>query len=104
MCIRLEISSKEGIPVGISELDNFYSGKAGDKGEAILEYAFPELMPGEYSTTVLLYKMGADGNSERFDCVSGLSFEIKLSWMGDDYWRSAYWGHLNFNASAKLVE
>ncbi len=98
LCIRWEIRHCEGNPVGASFLEYFYSGKAGEKGEVILSYHFPELMPGSYDSVLVFYYQDDVGSRVILDHVPGLSFDKKLveNNITKANWNQKVWGSIQF--------
>ena len=97
LCGRCEISIQEGNPIGSSLLENFYSGKEGTTGEIILEYDFPQLMEGSYTSYITFYNKDQYGDNMDLDCVNGLSFEKKIIKNHNITWNEKHWGNIKFD-------
>lgn len=94
LCVRWEIYTMNGTPVGTSCTDNFYSGDEGEKVSVIMKYKFSELVEGSYNSTITFYYKDDDGNNRNIDCVPGLKFEKKLLYNKDLKWDAKHWGNI----------
>ncbi len=105
LCIRWEIYTMNGIPVGTSCIDKFYSGDEGEKVSAIMKYKFLELVEGSYNSTITFYYKDDDGNNRNIDCVPGLKFEKKLLYNKDLIWDAKHWGNIRLqNPQVKFCD
>lgn len=102
LCLRWEINGQDGTPIGTSLIESFYCGRVGDKGQIILKYNFPELMPGSYTSYVTFYYKDQYGGNMDIDCVRGLLFDKKFVLNNNINWSAKRWGNVKFN-SPELV-
>lgn len=96
LCMRWEINSEDGVPIGISCAENFYDGEEHQKGEVVLQYNFEELVAGKYTSMVTFYYRDEYGNNVDVDWVPGLSFAKERVAEQQLRWNTRAWGHILF--------
>lgn len=101
LCVRWEILTQEGVPVGTALVENFYSGGAGKRVETILEFDLNSIVQGEYNSNITFYYRDEYGNNMNVDWVPGLSFKKEIINGQKIKWDSRHWGSVYF-ANAKV--
>lgn len=103
LCLRFEVKGPDRVPIATSLCDDFYSGKAGEYGEVIIEANISELVDGKYTTNYTFFERNKSGNNSNVDCVDGLDFSL----VGTDElaWDVYHWGHIRLQDSfaAKVI-
>lgn len=97
LCLRWEIYTMNGVPVGTACIDNFYSGEKDNEESVIVSYQFPELVEGSYNSNITFYYRDDDGNNRNIDSVPGLKFEKKFIYDKNLKWDARHWGNVKFN-------
>ncbi|MBR2746513.1 MAG: ABC transporter ATP-binding protein [Erysipelotrichaceae bacterium] len=93
--LRIEFLDFTRKPIGTSIINDFYSGKEGQKGIVDVEIDLSMFITGKYTTNYVFFKTNHSGSSENYDCVHGLNFEIV-----DDssfVWDEKSWGKLKMS-------
>ena len=96
LCLRWEIYTMNGVPIGTACIDNFYSGEKGKEESVVVSYQFPELVEGSYNSNITFYYRDDDGNNRNVDCVPGLKFEKKFIYENIK-WDARHWGNIKFS-------
>lgn len=97
LCLRWEIYTMNGVPIGTACIDNFYSGEKGKEESVVVSYQFPELVEGSYNSNITFYYRDDDGNNRNVDCVPGLKFEKKIIYDKNIKWDARHWGNIKFS-------
>ena len=97
LCLRWEIYTMNGVPIGTACIDNFYSGEKGKEESVVVSYQFPELVEGSYNSNITFYYRDDDGNNRNVDCVPGLKFEKKFIYDKNIKWDARHWGNIKFS-------
>ena len=97
LCLRWEIYTMNGVPIGTACIDNFYSGEKGKEESVVVSYQFPELVEGSYNSNITFYYRDYDGNNRNVDCVPGLKFEKKFIYDKNIKWDARHWGNIKFS-------
>ena len=102
LCMRLEILSEDGVPVGTALAEKIYDGKANEMGKVKLEFDLSSLVSGNYNSFITFYYADQYGNNMNVDCVPGLSFTKELVCEQQIRWDHRHWGNIRFqNAKIK---
>ncbi|MDD3184948.1 MAG: polysaccharide ABC transporter ATP-binding protein [Anaerostipes sp.] len=96
LCLRWEIRTSDGIPIGTSLIENFYNSDGSNEGNITLAYQFPNLTEGEFISMITVYYKDEFGNNINVDCVPGPSFEKKLVQEKKIVWDALHWGYVEF--------
>lgn len=99
LCFRLEIRAADGTSIGVSSLQNFASIKCNQALTFELSVLLEGLVPGDYTTCLVLYQVNEWGNYSDLDAVyPAFGFEINdtkgclpINW--DNY----NWGKIKFD-------
>ena len=93
--LRIEIWNYEDIAQATYILYDFYSGKKGETGEAILELDISMFMNADYRMIYTFFYKDSIGHNQDLDCVRGLCFEKSNKEMEEKWiWRPKVWGYL----------
>ena len=92
MCLRIEIVTLDGNPIGTAFLYDFYSGNRSDRGEACVSVDLGSIAPGRYFMYCNFFQRGNRGSNSEVDCVQGLCFEVLP--YSDIAWDKKWWGSI----------
>lgn len=93
--LRIEICSLENVGIAVYNLFDFYSGKAGELGEAELELDISFLVQAVYRMKYTFFYKDPAGNNQDIDFVYGLCFEKDMLDAGEKMnWNTGNWGYI----------
>lgn len=95
MGVRIEVLSLNDVPQATYVLYDFYSGKEGDKVEAILQLDTKQFMDATYKTRYTFFEKNEFSHETQSDFVEGLYFVRKHKNFGAELvWNVKLWGYL----------
>ncbi len=95
LCLRIELVSLEGIPVGTYTAFDFYSGAKGERKSMCFALDVSGLVEAEYKTRYTFFYKDQSGNNTDVDYTEGLCFKKVV--MDDDHplvWNTNNWGYI----------
>lgn len=98
LCLRVEIRSLSGIPVGVAMISDFMSLKEGDSKTITFDISFDGLVTGEYAVCLVLYEANSTGGFVDIDAVfPAFLFEVRDSMNELEItWNHTNWGFVKF--------
>ncbi|MBR6245523.1 ATP-binding cassette domain-containing protein [bacterium] len=101
--VRLEIRTVEGTNVGMSESQDSFCIKKGERSDYELEYDISNLAEGSYTLRLTLFELNDMGIHRGFDeSTETIFFEIIEDEANRTNWLPQYWGRIKLPAS-KIV-
>lgn len=92
LCLRIEIVTLDGQPIGTTFLYDFYDGCKDDQGEACVLVDVSCIAPGRYTMYCNFFQRGKQGGNSSVDTVPGLCFEVLP--YSDIVWNRKKWGSI----------
>ena len=92
LCLRIEIVTLDGAPIGAAFLYDFYNGFENDHAEVCVLLDISGIAPGRYSMYYNFFQRGKQGSHSSVDTVPGLSFEVIP--YGEIAWNRKRWGSI----------
>lgn len=104
VCLRIEVLSMDGMPIGSYILYDFYSGKQDETAKVYMELNISTLANAEYRLRYCFFQRGQTGDNVDIDFAYGLCF-VKMSLRTNMpvIWNNRNWGCISF-PTPKLVE
>lgn len=92
LCLRVEISDFRRFPVTAFVIENFYSGKKGEKASMRFKLNISRIAKGGYYTRYVFYNRKSDTLPyESVEIAAGLRFRKRMPEQNDNSWQKA-WG------------
>lgn len=93
LCLRIEVLRRDGTPVATSFINNFYSGKKGETGDAVVDMNIASLVHGRYTTRYTFFYINQFGQYINLENVNGLNFDI-VRGENEIIWDRKNWGSI----------
>ena len=96
VCLRIEVVSLEGTPLGIYTVYDFYKGKKGDMGSAVVTLDTAMLIDATYRLRFTFFLKDSGGNNVNIDWADGLCF-TKTNLLEEEklVWDALNWGYIH---------
>lgn len=92
LCLRVEVSDFRRFPVTAYVIENFYSGKKGEKTSMRFKLNISQIARGEYFTRYVFYNRKNDALPyESVEIAKGLRFRKRMSEQNGNRWQKS-WG------------
>lgn len=92
LCLRVEVSDFRRFPVTAYVIENFYSGKKGEKTSMRFKLNISQIARGEYFTRYVFYNRKNDALPyESVEIAKGLRFRKRMSEQNSNRWQKS-WG------------
>lgn len=92
LCLRVEVSDFRCFPVTAYVIENFYSGKKGEKTSMRFKLNISQIARGEYFTRYVFYNRKNDALPyESVEIAKGLRFRKRMSEQNSNRWQKS-WG------------
>lgn len=95
LCLRIEVVTLEGVPLGTYVIYDFYSGISGQCSHAVMNLDVSQFAEGTYMMRYVFFCRDCIGNSDDVDFAYGLCFtRATIEKENALVWDARNWGHI----------